>query len=110
LDSSKNKTLEMLKRKSVKALMDIIILTELNNSKMSGYDFIGFIHENFGLLISSGTVYAHMYSLERKELITSEYEVKKRVYSITEKGKEIFELALKTNKELLSKLDDVLII
>jgi len=36
--------------------MDIIILAELGNRPMSGYDVISFIHNKFRLLVSSGTV------------------------------------------------------
>jgi len=60
--------------------MDIIILAELRNEPMSGYDVISFIHNKFHLLVSSGTVYSLLYSLERNDLIKGTWDKRKRVY------------------------------
>lgn len=67
--------------------MDIIILAELRNGPISGYDVISFIHNKFHLLVSSGTVYSLLYSLERNGLIEGTWNERKRVYKLTEKGK-----------------------
>ena len=67
--------------------MDIIILAELRNGPISGYDVISFIHDKFHLLVSSGTVYSLLYSLERNGLIEGTWNERKRVYKLTEKGK-----------------------
>jgi len=71
-----------------KNFMDILIMTELKNSPMSGYDVISFIHKKFRLLISSGTVYSLLYSLERDGYIEGKSNNRKRVYALTEKGEE----------------------
>ena len=71
---------------------------------MSGYDAIGFIHDKFGVLVSSGTVYAHLYAVERESLIEGSWDTKKRVYKITEKGERALETLSKTNMELLNSL------
>lgn len=84
--------------------MDILVLAELRNGAMSGYDAIGFIHDKFGVLVSSGTVYSHLYALEREELIEGTWDTKKRVYRITEKGEQALETLSKTNMELLNTL------
>lgn len=55
---------------------------------MSGYDVISFIHKRFRLLISSGTVYSLLYSLERDGLIEGQFNNRKRVYGLTDKGEE----------------------
>jgi len=67
--------------------MDIIILAELRNGPISGYDVISFIHNKFHLLVSLGTVYSLLYSLERNGLIEGTWNERKRVYKLTEKGK-----------------------
>ena len=53
------------------------MLAELRNGAMSGYDAISFIHNKFGVLVSSGTVYSHLYALERDGLIKGDWSVKK---------------------------------
>jgi len=65
---------------------------------MSCSNIIGFIHRKFGITISPGTVYAHLYTLERDGLITGHFVTKKyasvqKGYRITEKGKEIIKKA-----------------
>jgi DNA-binding PadR family transcriptional regulator len=73
-----------------------------------GYDAIGYVYEKFGVLLSSGTVYSHLYALEREGLIISNYNAKTRVYELTEKGEYALDLASKANLELLNTLNDVL--
>jgi DNA-binding PadR family transcriptional regulator len=84
--------------------MDIIMLTELRNSSMSGYDVIGYIHNKFGVLLSSGTIYSHLYALERDGLIRGINERKKRIYELTEKGEETLKTVSNENKEILDTL------
>ena len=68
-----------MRKQAVKSVMDIVILAEIKNEKMSGYDVISYIHETFGVLLSSGTVYSHIYSMERDGLIKGDWDTKKRV-------------------------------
>jgi len=70
----------------IKNFMDIIILAELRNGPLSGYDVISFIHNRFHLLVSSGTVYSLLYSLERNAFIEGTWNERKRVYKLTDKG------------------------
>ena len=104
----KNKTLEKLRRQSIKSVLDVLLLAELRNGNMSGYDAINYVHKKFGILLSSGTVYSHLYALEREGLITSSDYVKKRVYELTEKGEQTLDLASKANLELLNLLNQLL--
>lgn len=101
-------TVEKFHKQTVKSLIDVIILTRLKNRIMSGYDVISNIHTTFGVLLSSGTVYFHLYSLERDSLIVGEYENKKRVYRITEKGISLLTTLAKNNLELLKSLQSFL--
>ncbi len=103
-----NKTLEKLRMQSIKAIMDVILLSEIRGGTTSGYDAISAIHKKFGVLLSSGTVYAHIYALEREGLIKSDYDLKKRVYELTEKGEKMLRMASKANIELLKTLTDEL--
>jgi DNA-binding PadR family transcriptional regulator len=80
------KILKKMHERIIKNFMDIIIMTELQNGSLSGYDFISYIHNKFNLLVSSGTVYSLLYSLERNGLIEGVWEERKRVYKLTQKG------------------------
>ena len=53
---------------------------------MSGYDVIKYLHKNFRMLPSPGTVYSILYSLERQELIEGRMDQGKRVYNLTSQG------------------------
>ena len=74
----------------VKNFLDIMILIELKKqSGLSGYDVIGFINETFGGMLSPGTVYSTLYSIERKGLIKGVSEGRKTVYKLTDEGQEV---------------------
>jgi DNA-binding PadR family transcriptional regulator len=90
-----------LHRRIVTSFMDIIILTKLKNSDpLSGYDIITFIHNKFGLLISSGTIYSLLYSLERNGLIEGKQNQRKRVYTLTQRGEENIRLLLQQSNKI----------
>jgi len=80
------KILKKMHERIIKNFMDIIILAELRNGPLSGYDVISFIHNKFHLLVSSGTVYSLLYSLERNDLIEGTWNERKRVYKLKEKA------------------------
>jgi len=84
----------------VKNFMDILIMAELKDSPMSGYDVISFIHKKFRLLVSSGTVYSLLYSLERDGLIKGNFNNRKRVYALTEKGEETIQTIQEAGEHL----------
>jgi len=94
------KVLRQMHERIIKSFMDIIILAELRNGSMSGYDVISFIHNKFNLLVSSGTVYSMLYSLERNGLIEGKWDERKRVYKLTDKGQKMIETLLSANDKL----------
>jgi len=71
---------------------------------MSGYDVISYIHNKFRLLVSSGTVYSLLYSLERQGLIQGIWNERKRVYTLTDKGRKTIEAILNANDKIKSFL------
>ncbi|MFQ6081461.1 MAG: PadR family transcriptional regulator [Candidatus Bathyarchaeia archaeon] len=95
-------TIAELYERLVNSFMDIIVLARLrkSNDPMSGYDVIKFIHKKFHTLVSSGTVYALLYSMERDGLIKGRRLSRKRVYTITEKGEKMIESILKSKEEI----------
>lgn len=96
-----NKILKKLYERIIKNFLDIIILSELKKKEhLSGYDIIGIVHNKFDLLVSSGTVYALLYSLERKGLISGEWAGKKRLYTLSDKGKSTLNVILKSKTNI----------
>ena len=84
----------------IKNFMDVLVLAELRKRPMSGYNVIEFIHNKFGLLVSSGTVYSLLYSLEREKLIKGKWNERKRVYTLTEKGEKTINAILNANNQI----------
>ncbi len=58
-----------MQERIIKDFMDVIIMTELRNGPLSGYEVISYINAKFNILVSSGTVYSLLYSLERNGLV-----------------------------------------
>jgi len=92
--------LKKMQRRIIKNFLDVLVLAELRSAPMSGYDVIAFIHNKFRLLVSSGTVYSLLYSLERDGLIVGSWSQRKRVYKLTDKGEETIKAILNANDRI----------
>ena len=77
-------------------------MAELRSNSLSGYDVISLIHKKFNLLVSSGTVYALLYSLERDGLVAGKLIDRKRIYVLTEKGEKNISAILNANDQIQS--------
>ncbi|MEM2118686.1 MAG: PadR family transcriptional regulator [Candidatus Bathyarchaeia archaeon] len=102
------KILKKMHERIIKNFMDIIILAELQNGPLSGYDVISFIHNRFHLLVSSGTVYSLLYSLERNGLIEGTWNERKRVYKLTDKGEKTINTILSANDKIKNFMTSLL--
>jgi DNA-binding PadR family transcriptional regulator len=100
--------LKKMHERIIKNFMDIIIMTELRNSSLSGYDVISYIHNKFNLLVSSGTVYSLLYSLERNDLVEGVWEERKRVYKLTEKGEKTIDTLLSASDKIKGFMANIL--
>jgi DNA-binding PadR family transcriptional regulator len=97
----KSEIVEETEKSMIKNFLDIIVLAELRKSSpLSGYDVLELIHKKFDVLISSGTIYSLLYSMERKGLIEGKLTEGKRVYALTEKGTDAISAFLKSKEEL----------
>jgi DNA-binding PadR family transcriptional regulator len=92
--------LKKVNERIIKNFMDIIIMAELLKGPLSGYDVISYIHNKFNFLVSSGTVYSLMYSLERNGLVEGTWNERKRTYKLTSKGKKTIETILNANDKI----------
>ena len=92
---------EKLERRTLQNFLDILMLAEMKKEgSLSGYDVIGLIHKKFGVLMSSGTVYSLLYSLEREGLIKGVWNNRKRVYELSERGEQNIKVIAKANGEI----------
>ena len=92
---------ERLERRTLQNFLDILMLAEMKKEgSLSGYDVICLIHKKFGVLMSSGTVYSLLYSLEREGLIKGVWNHRKRVYELSEKGEQNIKVITKANGEI----------
>lgn len=92
--------LKNMHRRLIKNFSDILILAELRKGPLSGYDVIEYINNKFHILLSSGTVYAILYSLERDGLITGNWNQRRRMYNLTQKGEDTLKAILITNTQV----------
>ena len=101
-EKTEARMIKKMHERVIKSFMDTIIMAELQNGAISGYDVITYIHTKFGFLVSSGTVYSLLYSLERNGLVEGAWIERKRVYKLTEKGARTIEAILNSQDKIRS--------
>lgn len=102
-----SKLVEKLRKRVIQNFMDILVLTEMKKGSLSGYDVIALLHRRFGILLSSGTIYSLLYSLERDGLIKGVWNQRKRVYALTEQGEQNIKAITKANEEIQNFLRNI---
>ena len=73
--------------KLVKSFLDVIVLTMLLEGPIHGYKLIADIHTLFGVLLSPGSLYPFLYSLEKEQLVEAQQEGKLKRYALTSEGR-----------------------
>ena len=91
----------------LRSFIDILILTELEKNTLSGYDITRLINDRFGIFISPGTIYNTLHSLETRNFIEGIWRDKKRVYKLTNKGKEFLKVIREHKNEILNLLEEI---
>jgi DNA-binding PadR family transcriptional regulator len=107
-EKMEGRILKKMHERIIKNFMDIIIMAELRNGALSGYDVNSYIHNKFNLLVSSGTVYSLLYSLERNGLVEGVWDERKRIYRLTEKGEKTIETTLNVNEKIKGFMSSLL--
>ncbi len=107
-EKSEARIIKKMHERVIKSFMDTIIMGELQNGPISGYDVISFIHNKFGFLASSGTVYSLLYSLERNDLVEGIWVERKRVYKLTEKGAKTIGTILNSREKIKGFISTIL--
>jgi len=80
-----------LRRRLVKNFLDVLVLIELQNTHLSGYDVMTLVYRRFRILLGSGSVYSLLYRMEREGLIAGTWIERRRIYGLTDKGKAVAE-------------------
>ena len=107
-EKSEARIIKKMHERVIKNFMDTIIMAELQNGPKSGYDVISFIHNKFGFLASSGTVYSLLYLLERNNLVEGVWIERKRVYKLTEKGEKTITTILNSQESIKGFMSTIL--
>lgn len=105
----KNKVVMQLYERLVRSFMDVIVLNELENGNpICGHEIRDLIHKRFHVLVASGSIYSLLYSMERNGLIEGMVAGKKRVYRLSEKGKEKLENISESSDKIVLFIKSVL--
>ena len=86
-----------------KARIKLIVLEKIDKERLSGYDLIKSIGE-FGKKPSSGYIYPLLKDLEKKNFISMREVGRKKVYSITKRGKTFLKNLKKMQRDMLEKM------
>lgn len=78
---------KLAKDRIIGVYLEGIILLRLRAQELSGYDLVKVVNADFKVLISPGTMYATIYSLERQGFIESGISGRKKVYRLSSTGK-----------------------
>ena len=103
-----NNVLGDLQRHIVRSFIDTIILSEIRKANyLGGYTLMELVLQKFGFLMSAGTIYAHLYSLERKDLIKAAPSEETKKYVLTEKGTKTIELIIESKGYIITFFETV---
>ena len=108
LYADNEKALSQIRRRLVKNFMDVIILSELKETPLSGYDVMTLIYRRFRILLGSGSVYSLLYSMERKGLIKGDWNERRRLYTLTQKGEKAIEATMNSYNRIESFVANLL--
>jgi len=101
--------LNEVNKKIISSFLDILILIFLRGCSMNGHEIIKHVNGKFNTLMSSGTVYSHLQSMEIKGLIKREESERRRMYTLTEKGEERIEAILNIKDKILGLVVNVFV-
>jgi DNA-binding PadR family transcriptional regulator len=108
-----DRVLKIAEARIVAAYLDGIILCQLKNSYLSGYDLLKIVNKKLNVTLSPGTMYSALYYLGRQGFICCTSNEKKRVYQLTDDGKkavdvisdsrQLKDFLLRVNKEFFAE-------
>ena len=97
---------EKSKKNQVKGILKLLILKELEKDDATGYDLIKKISIKTSKKPSPGSVYPLLKELTNSGFLNVRAEGKKKVYSISEKGRKVLnEISMQEKEAILRKID-----
>lgn len=103
-----SETAEQIRERLIKEFLDTLILVKLTKGRpLSGYDIIALVRYEFGILLSAGTVYSVLHSMETEGLIVSASEGRTNVYFLTDKGKETIKAISSAKQKIISVVSNL---
>lgn len=83
-----NDVIMEMRERIVRVFLDLIVLMKLSEGcePLGGYDFGKLVTDEFDVVLSPGSIYAVLYSMERDGLIQASSKLRKRVYVLSDKG------------------------
>ena len=98
-----------LVQRIIKNLLDIQLLRMVQNQPLWGYKIKKKVEENFNVKLRHGALYPMLNHLEQKGFLTSQRQTKggraRKVYTITQNGKEYLQSYYSIIKEQISDED-----
>ncbi|MFQ5712317.1 MAG: PadR family transcriptional regulator, partial [Candidatus Geothermarchaeales archaeon] len=104
IDAHRDKNIWVVKMESsegsiVEDFLGFLVLMQLSESPLTSFGIIARIHEKHLILIGPGVVYSILAELEGDDLIESSPKGgRKKIYSITEKGRDALKKRLTPHK------------
>jgi len=99
-----NKHQKEIQTKLIKSLLDLIVLQQINQTPMHGYQIITQTHKTFGTHFGPSTIYPLLTNLEKKGYLNSTWnmtaEKPRKIFNITTTGKNILKLTENTLNNL----------
>jgi DNA-binding PadR family transcriptional regulator len=80
--------LDEMNKKIIQSFLDFLVLMELKRHPLGCYDVVSIIQNRHHVSLSPSTVYTCLYTLEKDGLVKSELNSTKRVFMLTDFGKE----------------------
>lgn len=75
-----------VRSRCIKSALDLIIMSAATEKPICGYDIITLVYQEFKILLSPGTVYPVIKTLEERGLIESKQDGRRRIYSLASRG------------------------
>lgn len=75
----------------VKSFVKLIVLQALGNNPLYGYGIMEHIYRTTKVLLSPGTIYPMLQSMEKEKVIEKVSDQKKALYKLTQDGRELLE-------------------
>lgn len=84
--------------------LDVVILQELDKGPRGCYDVISLIRSKHDVPLSPGKTYSCLYGMEKNGLVRSELRSNKRIFMLTDSGKETVRQLSKEKTRILGLL------